>query len=85
GTNIYHGGIIDRRSGHLHPLNLVLGEARAATTLGARIYEDTPALELTGGARPRVLTPAGSVESKTIVLAGNTDHKFTRGPLLGVQ
>lgn len=85
GTNIYHGGIIDRRSGHLHPLNLVLGEARAATTLGARIYEDTPAIELTGGTRPRVLTPAGSVEAKTIVLAGNTDHKFTRGPLLGVQ
>ncbi len=85
GSNLYCGGMIDRRSGHLHPLNLLLGQARAATKLGARIYEDTPALELTGGPRPRVLTPAGSVEAKTIVLAGNTDHKFTRGPLLGVQ
>lgn len=85
GTNIYCGGFIDRRSGHLHPLNLVLGEARAATGLGARIFENSRALELTGGARPRVLTSAGSVEADVIVLAGNTDHKFDRGPLLGVQ
>lgn len=85
GTGIYCGGFIDRRSGHLHPLNLVLGEARAAASLGARIFEDSRALELTGGARPRVLTSAGSVEADVIVLAGNTDHKFDRGPLLGVQ
>jgi glycine/D-amino acid oxidase-like deaminating enzyme len=85
GTDIYLGGIIDQRSGHLHPLNLLLGEARAATTLGARIYEASPAIELAGGNHPRVLTPAGSVEADTIVLAGNTDHKFTRGPLAGVQ
>jgi glycine/D-amino acid oxidase-like deaminating enzyme len=85
GTSVYCGGIIDQRSGHLHPLNLLLGEARAATTLGARIYENTTAIELTGGARPRVLTAEGSVEADRIVLAGNTDHKFTRGPLHGVQ
>ncbi len=85
GSSIYHGGLIDRRSGHLHPLNLLLGEARAATGLGARIFEDSAAIELSGGARPRVLTGQGSVEAGTIVLAGNTDHKFDRGPLRGVQ
>ena len=35
GTAIYHGGYIDRKSGHLHPLNLIMGEARAAAALGS--------------------------------------------------
>ena len=38
GTSIYHGGFIDRRSGHVHGLNLCLGEARAAAGLGVKIF-----------------------------------------------
>ena len=79
GTNAYHGGIIDRRSGHLHPLNLVLGEARAAAGLGAKIHEGSQVIELRGGAKPVAVTRAGEVEAATIVLAGNTDHPFQRG------
>ena len=32
----YHGGLLDRRGGHLHPLNYALGLARAATAAGVR-------------------------------------------------
>lgn len=83
-TDAYCGGYIDRKSGHLHPLNLVLGEARAAASLGVKIYEDSPAITLTGGAKPRVTTAQGSITAKSIVLAGNTDHPFQRGRLGGL-
>jgi len=85
GTSLYHGGIIDRRSGHLHPLNLALGEARAAAGLGARIHEDSKVIELSGGAKPVAVTEGGRVEASAIVLAGNTDHPFQRGRLWGTQ
>lgn len=43
GTGVYHGGLIDRGGGHLHPLNLALGLARAAMGAGAVIFERTRA------------------------------------------
>jgi gamma-glutamylputrescine oxidase len=39
GTGVYHGGTVDRGGGHLHPLNLALGLARAAMAAGAVIHE----------------------------------------------
>ena len=33
GTDAYIGGFINYRDGHLHPLNLCIGEARAAHEL----------------------------------------------------
>ena len=39
GTDIYHAGILDGGAGHLHPLNYVLGLARAARQAGVRIFE----------------------------------------------
>lgn len=83
-TSAYHGGYIDRKSGHLHPLKLVVGEARAAASLGARIFEDSEALEISGGTKPFVRTAKSRIDAKSIVLAGSTDHKFQRGPLYGL-
>jgi glycine/D-amino acid oxidase-like deaminating enzyme len=84
GSDAYHGGFIDRRSGHLHPLNLCMGEARAAASLGVKIFEDSPVLEMQGGAKPFARTAHGRVDAKSIVLAGNTDHNFERGRLAGL-
>jgi len=84
-SGLYHGGIIDRRSGHLHPLNLCLGEARAARALGVEIYEDTTVFELKGGAKPFARTANGRVEADSVVLAGDTSHTFERGRLSGLQ
>jgi gamma-glutamylputrescine oxidase len=36
GTDVYHGGLIDHGGGHLHPLNLALGMARAAMAAQGR-------------------------------------------------
>jgi gamma-glutamylputrescine oxidase len=43
GTGVYHGGLVDHGGGHLHPLNLALGMARAAMAAGAVIHERTRA------------------------------------------
>ncbi len=83
GSDAYYGAFVDRKSGHLHPLNLVLGEARAAAGLGVKIFEDSSVIEMAGGAKPFARTDYGRVDAKIIVLAGDTDHKFGRGRLRG--
>jgi gamma-glutamylputrescine oxidase len=85
GSKAYHGAFIDRKSGHIHPLNLCLGEARAAANRGVAIHEDSNVLEMQGGAKPFARTAHGRVEAKTIVLAGDTGHNFERGRLRGLQ
>ena len=72
GTDAYHGGCIDTDAGHLHPLNYVLGLARAARTAGVAVYETSPARALTREAgRHLVRTPKGAVKAETLVLACN--------------
>jgi gamma-glutamylputrescine oxidase len=42
GSDRYVGGMIDMGSGHLHPLNLALGEAsRRRSNLGVRLFEQS--------------------------------------------
>lgn len=67
----YVGGLIDHGSGHLHPLNLALGEAAVASMLGVKIFENSAALEICYGKLVRVRTPKGAVRAKSLVLAGN--------------
>ena len=71
GSGHYLGGLIDRGGGHLHPLNLCLGEAAAAAALGARLFEHSTALAVLPGERPQVLTAQGRVSAEWVVLAGN--------------
>lgn len=71
GTDAYVGGVIDAGSGHLHPLNLCLGEAAAAAAMGVRIFEQSAVLGLKTGAIPEIRTALGVVRAKHVVLAGN--------------
>ena len=71
GTNAYHGGFVCYRDGHLHPLNLCIGEARAAHGLGVQIFEQSPVTNIVHGKRPRVETAHGTIEADSVVLAGN--------------
>jgi gamma-glutamylputrescine oxidase len=84
GSRLYHGAMLDRRSGHLHPLNLCLGEARAAARLGVAIYEDSPVTEVAGGSKPFAKTDKGRIDAKSVVLAGYGDPAFQTGPLRGL-
>jgi glycine/D-amino acid oxidase-like deaminating enzyme len=85
GTSMYHGGFIDRRSGHLHGLNLCLGEARAAAGLGVRIFEDSEVVALEGGAKPFVATVRGRVEAATVVIGGEIFDRFGQQRLKGLM
>ena len=70
-TQAYHGGVLDRGAGHLHPLNYALGLARAAAAAGARIFEASRADAVGEGARPEVRTGGGLVRARHVVVAGN--------------
>jgi len=72
GTDVYHGGLADRGGGHLHPLNLALGLARAAMAAGAVIHERTRATawRREGGAIV-VETPQGRVTCDQLILTGD--------------
>ena len=74
GTDTYLGGLINNKNGHLHPLNLCIGEARAAAGLGVRIFEGTKVLDIHYGEKPVVSTATGNVEANTVVIAGNAYH-----------
>ena len=67
----YLGGLHNTANGHLHPLNLCIGEAEALSALGGAIYEQSRVMAIEPGALPVVRTEAGSITAKTIVLAGN--------------
>ena len=74
GTQSYIGSLLNMGNGHLHPLNLCIGEARAAVGLGASIWEQSPVLNIERGSRPRVVTEKGAVNADAVILAGNAYH-----------
>jgi glycine/D-amino acid oxidase-like deaminating enzyme len=84
GTRHFHGGLLTMRNGHLHPLNLCTGEARAAAGLGVRIFEMSPVARLQYGSRPKVITDRGQVEAAHVVLAGNAYHRLEPKRLSGL-
>ena len=71
GTDAFIGGFVCYRDGHLHPLNLCIGEARAAHELGVQIFEQSPVTGIEHGNRPTVKTATGCVQADAVVLAGN--------------
>jgi glycine/D-amino acid oxidase-like deaminating enzyme len=84
GTDKYLGGLLNNRNGHLHPLNLCLGEARAAAGLGVAIYEDSEVTAIEHGARPLVRTAQGVVRADFVVLAGNAYQHLEPAALSGL-
>ena len=84
GTDAYVGALLNMGNGHLHPLNLCIGEAMAAVSLGATIYEQSPVINIERGAKPKVVTEQGSVTADAVVLAGNAYH-FLEKKLRGVM
>ncbi len=84
GTDAYCGGLIDGRNAHCHPLNLALGEARGAASLGVALHEESAVTAIRHGARPVVETAEGRVTCNQVVLAGNAYHQLERRRLAGL-
>jgi gamma-glutamylputrescine oxidase len=72
GSQAYLGGLLNANGGgHLHPMNLCLGEAAAAKALGAHFFEQTRVTDIEQGDRVLLRTEQGSVRAKQAVLCGN--------------
>ncbi|CAM3501940.1 NAD(P)/FAD-dependent oxidoreductase [Halomonas lysinitropha] len=70
-TERYTGALVDHGGGHLHPLNLVLGQAAAVEALGGRLFEYSPVTGLEHGEPVVVSTAGGRVRAERVVMAGN--------------
>ena len=71
GSDRYAGGLIDMGSGHLHPLNLALGEAALAESLGVQVFERSAVTRIDYGPQVKVHTAQGTVQAQTLVLGCN--------------
>lgn len=71
GTDNYVGGLLDMSGGHVHPLNLALGEAAAIIRLGGKIFEQSAAINIAYGEPIVVSTAKGQVRAKYLLIAGN--------------
>jgi glycine/D-amino acid oxidase-like deaminating enzyme len=78
GTNEYIGGLLNMGNGHVHSLNLCIGEAKAAESLGTLIYEKSPVLRIEKNNKPKVYTSKGSVTANSLLLTGNAYHHFDK-------
>lgn len=84
GTDKYVGGLYNNLDFHVHPLNLCLGEARAAASLGTKIFEKSAVVEIIHGKEPVVVTKSGRVKAQKIVIAGNAYHHLEKKKIGGV-
>ncbi len=73
GSDAWHGGFWNRTGGHINPLALARGLARAAIKAGARIHGHTAALDYAHhDGHWRVRTSNGTVRARALVLATGT-------------
>ncbi|MBO6718146.1 MAG: FAD-binding oxidoreductase [Rhizobiaceae bacterium] len=72
GTDRYHACVRDTGTGHIHPLKLVIGTAKAANKAGAELHEQTPATAIRRASGKVVIeTPNGTITADRALLATN--------------
>ncbi|SDX04275.1 Glycine/D-amino acid oxidase [Ruegeria halocynthiae] len=82
-TEIYCGGLLNRRNMHVHSMDLCVGEARAAESLGAKVFENSQVTKIEHGDRPVLVTDNGRVTADTVLIAGNAYHFLEQKKLSG--
>lgn len=72
GSDHYHFGVRDTGTGHIHPLKLIAGLAKAAHAAGAQIFEMTPARSIKQvGGKTLIETPSGTITASRVLIATN--------------
>lgn len=72
GSDHYHFGVRDTGTGHIHPLKLITGLAKAAHAAGAQIFEMTPARSIRqAGGKTLIETPSGTITASRVLIATN--------------
>ncbi len=67
----YVGALLDHSGGHIHPLNLALGEAEAIRLQGGRIFEQSAVTNIRHGEPALISTANGQVKARFVIVAGN--------------
>lgn len=80
---LYLGGLRNMRNMHVHPLNLCLGEARAAAQCGVKIFERSEIVDIRHGERPEIHSRHGKVKARQILLAGDVYHRLGGNKMAG--
>ena len=70
-TDRYAGALLDHLSGHIHPLNLVSGQATAVESLGGIIHENSRVTAVDTGTSPTLTTEQGKLTAKFVLVCGN--------------
>ncbi|WP_410317841.1 FAD-dependent oxidoreductase, partial [Klebsiella pneumoniae] len=60
----YVGALLDHSGGHIHPLNLAIGEADAIRLNGGRVYEQSPVTRIQHTSPAVVSTARGQVTAR---------------------
>lgn len=77
GSRFWCGGWLNRSGGHVNPLGLARGLARAALAAGAAVHTHTPVGGLQrAGAGWKLATPGGSVRARKVLLATHSYSGF---------
>jgi gamma-glutamylputrescine oxidase len=71
GSDVYGSALRHMGAGHVHSLNLLLGEAKALAGHGVRIFENSPVIEVQYGERVKVRTAMGTVRASKMLWACN--------------
>lgn len=71
GSDVYGSALLHMGAGHVHSLNLLLGEAKALAGHGARIFEDSAVKRVEYGDRVTVHTAMGRVRAQKMLWACN--------------
>ncbi|MCV6586287.1 MAG: FAD-binding oxidoreductase [Marinibacterium sp.] len=82
-SDAYHGGMLDMRAGHIHPLEFAFGLARMAQAAGVRIFERTRMTGLRRGDPVTVDTDTAQIRARHVVLGcngylGSADRQVAR-------
>lgn len=82
-TDIYVGGLLNRRNMHVHSLDLCRGQARAVERLNGQVFESTKVTAIDHGPHPVLRTDTGSVTADQVLIAGNAYHLLEQNRLRG--
>lgn len=72
GSSFYIGGVRDSGTGHINPLQLLVGLGKTAKAAGAQIYENTPARSIRNeNGKVIIDTPKGTLTANRALIATN--------------
>ncbi len=81
GSSHYFGGTRDTGTGHIHPMKYCIGLGQAAAKAGAKIFEQSKAMEINRNGKISVKLSSGTVTAERCLLAMNGHHDDFRPEL----